>query len=281
MFEFRSLMAWGKKLPLSLSVFAIMLRKRLPDGSKTKRWLPGWFVSLMISSASAFAAFEVDVLIWGITIPHWDALSQYTFYVPWIESFQDCWWDPEFPQLLQMVQSLPGFLDLCLNVCGPCQVLGAVYTNALEAAHPLHRGPTDHKRSLGPLLSLPEVHDQLFSFAHIQRETVVLAPWWKVSTSSKYAVLSLLEMGPRTTVLWLNVLFYSVLFTMQSSVEPNFWFIYPSFAKFSDIPCYTVKFIYMAVFCNPVCFPHHINHNSLYAVLHKQSLVPTSLKSIA
>ncbi len=44
----------------------------------------------------------------------------------------------------------------------------------LEAAHPLHRGPTDH--NVGPLLSLPEVHDQLLSFAHVQRETVVLAP---------------------------------------------------------------------------------------------------------
>ncbi len=41
-FVFRSLMAWGKKLFLSLSVFAIMLLKRLPDGSKQKRWLPGW-----------------------------------------------------------------------------------------------------------------------------------------------------------------------------------------------------------------------------------------------
>ncbi len=41
-FEFRSLMAWGKKLFLSLSVFAIMLLKRLPDGSKQKRWLPGF-----------------------------------------------------------------------------------------------------------------------------------------------------------------------------------------------------------------------------------------------
>ncbi len=39
--------------------------------------------------------------------------------------------------------------------------------------------PTDHKRSVGPLLSLPEVHDQLFSFAHIQRETVILASWCK------------------------------------------------------------------------------------------------------
>ncbi len=49
----------------------------------------------------------------------------------------------------------------------------------LEAAHPLHRVPTDHKRSVGPLLSLPEVYNQLFSFAHVQRETVVLAPWCK------------------------------------------------------------------------------------------------------
>ncbi len=99
--------------------------------------------------------------------------SQYTFYGPWIESFQDSWWDPEFPQLSQMVQSLPGFLHLCLDVCSPCQVLGDVYTEVREAAHPLHRGPTDHKRSVGPLLSLPEVHHQLFSFAHVQRETVV------------------------------------------------------------------------------------------------------------
>ncbi len=108
-----------------------------------------------------------------------NALSQNTFYDPWIESFQDSWWDPEFPQLSQMVQSLPGFLNLCLNVCSPCQVLGDVYTEVLEATHPLHRGPTDHKRSVGLLLSLPEVHDQLFSFAHVQRETGVLAPWCK------------------------------------------------------------------------------------------------------
>ncbi len=60
-----------------------------------------------------------------------------------------------------MVQSMPGFLNLSLNVCSPYQVLGDVYTEVLEATHPLHRGPTDHKRSVGPLLSLPEVHDQL------------------------------------------------------------------------------------------------------------------------
>ncbi len=76
-----------------------------------------------------------------------------------------------------MVQSLPGFLNLSLNVCSPCQVLGDVYTEVLEATHPLHRGPTDYKRGVGPLLSLPEVDNQLFSFAHVQRETVVLAPW--------------------------------------------------------------------------------------------------------
>ncbi len=37
-------------------------------------------------------------------------------------------------------------------------------------------GPTDHKRSVGHSLFLPEVYNQLFSFAHIKRETVVLAP---------------------------------------------------------------------------------------------------------
>ncbi len=78
-----------------------------------------------------------------------------------------------------MVQSLPGFLNLCLDVCSPSQVLWNVYTEVLEAAHPVHRGPTDHKRSVGPQVSLSEVHNQLFSFAHIQRETVVLAPWCK------------------------------------------------------------------------------------------------------
>ncbi len=75
-----------------------------------------------------------------------------------------------------MVQSLPGFLNLCLNVCSPSQVLGDVYTEVLEAAHSLHRDPTDHERSVGPLLSLSEVYNQLFSSAHIQREIVVLAP---------------------------------------------------------------------------------------------------------
>ncbi len=64
-------------------------------------------------------------------------------------------------------------------MCSPSQVLGDVYTEVLEAAHPLLRDPTDHKRSVGPLLSLNEVHNQLFSFVHIQRETVVLTPWCK------------------------------------------------------------------------------------------------------
>ncbi len=136
-FVLRSLMAWGNKLLLSLPYFAIMLLKRLPDGSKQKRWLLGWFESLRI-----FAALLLQRLRWmscreGRADPEMcsatcttlcRALQSCTFYGPWIESFQDCWWDPEFPQLSQMVQSLPGFLDLCLNVCSPCQVLRDVYT---------------------------------------------------------------------------------------------------------------------------------------------------------
>ncbi len=64
-------------------------------------------------------------------------------------------------------------------MCSPSQVLGDVYTEVLEAAYSLHRGPADHKRSVGQQVSLSEVHNQLFSFAHIQRETVVLTPWCK------------------------------------------------------------------------------------------------------
>ncbi len=83
-----------------------------------------------------------------------------------------------------MVQSLPGFLDLCLDVCSPCQVLGDVYTEVLEAAHPLHRGPADHKRSVGLLLSLPEVYNQLFGFAHVQRDDQVQSVMIWVAMSS-------------------------------------------------------------------------------------------------
>ncbi len=190
-FVLRSLMAWGMKLLLSLSVFCHHAPEALARWQWTEKMVTVVIWVFEDFSSPAFAAFEVDVLpereeqtlrcaqlsAWlsvelcspdlMSTIPHWDALSQYTFYGPWVESFQDCWWDPEFPQL---VQSLPGFLNLSLNVCSPCQVLGDVYTKVLEATHPLHRGPTDHKRGVGPLLSLSEVHDQLFSFAHVHRE---------------------------------------------------------------------------------------------------------------
>ncbi len=106
-----------------------------------------------------------------------------------------------------MVQPLSGFLNLCLNVCSPSQVFGDVYTEVLEAAYSLHRGPTDHKRSVGQQVSLSEVHNQLFSFAHIQRERQL--SWHhdvSLSTSSKYAVSSLLEMRPRTTVSSANLI---------------------------------------------------------------------------
>ncbi len=61
-FEFRSLMAWGKKLFLSLSVFAIMLLKRLPDGSKQKKMVTGVSWIFEDFSSSAFTAFDVDGL---------------------------------------------------------------------------------------------------------------------------------------------------------------------------------------------------------------------------
>ncbi len=62
-------MAWGKKLLLSLSVFAIMLLKRLPDGSEMKKMVTGVIRVLDDFSSSAFAAFEVDVLQRGESRP--------------------------------------------------------------------------------------------------------------------------------------------------------------------------------------------------------------------
>ncbi len=47
--ELRSLMARGKKLLLSLSVFAIMQRKRLPDGSRVNRQTLSIYLSIYLS----------------------------------------------------------------------------------------------------------------------------------------------------------------------------------------------------------------------------------------
>ncbi len=87
-----------------------------------------------------------------------------------------------------------------LNVCSPSQVLGDVYTEVLEAAHPLHRGPADHKRSVGPLLSLPDVYNQLLVLLTFRERQLSWHHDVSLSTSPKYAVSSLLEMRPRTTV---------------------------------------------------------------------------------
>ncbi len=57
-----SLGAWGKKLLLSLSVFAIMLRKRLPYGSQKEETVTREICVLDDFSSSALQRFEVDVL---------------------------------------------------------------------------------------------------------------------------------------------------------------------------------------------------------------------------
>ncbi len=79
-----------------------------------------------------------------------------------------------------MVQSLPGFLDLCLDVCNPCQVPGDVYTEVLEAAHPLHGDPTDHKECcvLLHIRACVYLHMLKLSVGHctVQLRTLILAP---------------------------------------------------------------------------------------------------------
>ncbi len=82
--EFRSLMAWGKKLRRSISVFAIMLLKRLPDGSKQKWWLPGWVESLMIFSFLCIVArHELDRAKPGLGLPPPGAALAGSLPGPW------------------------------------------------------------------------------------------------------------------------------------------------------------------------------------------------------
>ncbi len=76
----------------------------------------------------------------------------------------------------------------------------------LEAAYSLHRGPTDHKRSVGQQVSLSEVHNQLFGLLTFRERQLSWHHDVSLSTSSKYAVSSLLEMRPRTTVSSANLI---------------------------------------------------------------------------
>ncbi len=86
-------------------------------------------------SANAQLSARPCNLGWSCFQPHWDTLSQYTFYGPCIESFQDWWWDPEFPQLSQMVRFCLAFLT-CVCMC-VVQVRSSemFYTEVLEAAY--------------------------------------------------------------------------------------------------------------------------------------------------
>ncbi len=75
-------MAWGKKLLLSLSVFAIMLRKRFPDGSKKEKTITRVVWVLNDFDSSAIAAFEVDVLQRGESRP-WHAQQSWFEALPY------------------------------------------------------------------------------------------------------------------------------------------------------------------------------------------------------
>ncbi len=103
-------MVWGKKLLQSLSVFAIMLLKRLPDGdgSKMKRRLPGVIWVLDDFSSSAFEAFEVDVLQRGNAL-RWAQLSAATL----CKTLQS--WFEELPYHTEMYTGHQGTIQILLK----------------------------------------------------------------------------------------------------------------------------------------------------------------------
>ncbi len=96
-------MAWGKKLLLSLSVFAIRQRKRLPDGSRVKRQLPGmiwvfgWFLQLCFCSVWGRCPAERESRPWDATqlsaqlsarlLQSWLELFPYHTEIHWDNTF--------------------------------------------------------------------------------------------------------------------------------------------------------------------------------------------------
>ncbi len=70
-----------------------------------------------------------------------------------------------------MVQSLPGFLNLCLNVCSPSQVLGDVYTEVLEAAYPLVRRRYSSVRNRGREPCFSQTNDVTVPYVPLETYT--------------------------------------------------------------------------------------------------------------
>ncbi len=141
-------MAWGKKLLLSLSVFAIRLQKRLLNSSKMKRRLPGRFVSLMILAESpaergeqtlrcAQLSAQLSAELCSPDLSHFHAKLRCTESIHFLWPLN--WKFSGFlvrPWISSAVADGTVFACLYSPVFSPSQVLGDVYTEVLEAASP-------------------------------------------------------------------------------------------------------------------------------------------------
>ncbi len=121
--------------------------------------------------------------------------SQYTFYGPWIESFRIAVETLNFPAVTDGTVfawlSWPVFEGVQFK-SGPRRCLH----RGTWSWSPSPQGPTDHKRSIGPLLSLPEVHDQLFVLLTFRERQLSWHHDVSLSTSSKYASHHCWKWGP-------------------------------------------------------------------------------------
>ncbi len=178
-----SLGAWWPEGRSSSSVSQFLPSCSWSACQMAAEWKDGYRgdLSPWLFCSSAFAAFEVDVLQRGEADPEMrsakrttlcracsPALWRYCTTLRCTESIHFLWpLNREFSGLLvrpwisSAVADGTVFAWLSLTCVWMCAVQvrsSEMFTpRVLEAAHPLHRGPADHKRSVGPLLSLPEV----------------------------------------------------------------------------------------------------------------------------
>ncbi len=128
-----------------------MLRKCLPDAAKLICVLDD-FSNLLQRCTQLSAQFSG-----GLCSPDWRCFhttlrcteSKHFLWPLNINFWRIARETLEFPQLSQMVQSLPGFLNLCLNCVVQVRSSEMFTPRYLKLLTLFHRGPTDHKRSVG------------------------------------------------------------------------------------------------------------------------------------
>ncbi len=109
-----------------------------------------------------------------VSVPERDVARQQALDGAPVEVCEDAGVHAKLPQYPQETEPLASFLDHCVHVKCPGEVLRDVHTEELEAADTFNLSITNVDWEVSSPLLSPVVHDHLFSFTDVEREFVVL-----------------------------------------------------------------------------------------------------------